>query len=955
MSAPSTPRASGAASPIAWTPEATHTANDGETLTPRRKYQQLMAQFDDSDDELPTKPARAVFTEKRVEIVPRMPVVEEQSLHSASDSDDSVHKPVGRMAARMMRKAGSEVESPASVQSGGHQEASSPSKSSVSDHEPTSKPTRRFKQRSTSPVSANSRQSSPGLFVTPTKSSRHDSVSGSESEAEDFVEIKNTKFKELLAAKRDEKRAAKKAAKKTARKTAKKAAKQAAKNPEQSSATVPDDFIVDDTDDNADDDEAGHKLTQSSKPMRKASKKALEEINRETQRMARNQYLAHQATVKSKVTKFDLFKRFNFRQDPAEKPKEDIKEPNSEDDFVMSGALVSSDAENGKELDTPASSPPSGNERNAKEKESLDRAKSELPLLQDSLSEIVEKSKQDLSVPSSVAAAPALVSFAEHERMIKTTTPTKVQKQVRVVLPKITRILDDDSDDGLVIEKPTASEILKHVPSSKTRESNSLMTLRHLANLNSPGKKRPKGGDNMTASELFTQLRVKARRQALTEKEERIRELRAKGIHVETAEERERAQLDMENLLERAREEAQLLAKKEKDAAKRDGKTDGDELFDDDSDEEFEDKPEEDTDEEVEEEEELELSEDEEDEEDEAEVPNPLFDQEAEEDDKDESEDLEILNTLTHSKRSPEPTPHRDASPVFKKPAIQPRNRKVVLDDDEDADDAANEISNSTADETAAVFGFKSFGDGLGLSQVFAGTIGANAPHLNLNGDEESMDFFANIPGTMPQFGDEAANLKFFPQTQQESAAEISQTPEVHLGISQFQSLPLERSPSTFSELPEPSQDVGFRTPHDAFRKLASTMDTVLMQSQETPVPKKRRQLKRRSSLVAILSEDETGSDNGGQEDEDFVVSKDAFSALFKAAKKKSTVDTFDKKKSAAKGLVEDQAEESEDEYAGLGGASDDESAGELDEETRNMIDEGPIDVDEQQLAAFHA
>lgn len=63
----------------------------------------------------------------------------------------------------------------------------------------------------------------------------------------------------------------------------------------------------------------------------------------------------------------------------------------------------------------------------------------------------------------------------------------------------------------------------------------------------------------------------------------------------------------------------------------------------------------------------------------------------------------------------------------------------------------------------------------------------------------------------------------------------------------------------------------------------------------------------------------------------------------------------FNKKQSAAKEMVEEQAQESEDEYAGLGGASDDESGGSEDEETKQMIEHADVDVDERKLAAFHA
>jgi mediator of replication checkpoint protein 1 len=80
----------------------------------------------------------------------------------------------------------------------------------------------------------------------------------------------------------------------------------------------------------------------------------------------------------------------------------------------------------------------------------------------------------------------------------------------------------------------------------------------------------------------------------------------------------------------------------------------------------------------------------------------------------------------------------------------------------------------------------------------------------------------------------------------------------------------------------------------------------------------------------------------------------DAFSVMRQAVKKPAQPD-FDKQKSNAKGMVDEQAEESEDEYHGLGGASDDEDAGSGDEDDKQMIDETDVKVDERQLAAFYA
>ena len=78
------------------------------------------------------------------------------------------------------------------------------------------------------------------------------------------------------------------------------------------------------------------------------------------------------------------------------------------------------------------------------------------------------------------------------------------------------------------------------------------------------------------------------------------------------------------------------------------------------------------------------------------------------------------------------------------------------------------------------------------------------------------------------------------------------------------------------------------------------------------------------------------------------------FLKMKKAAKKQRAVEDFNKKTSMAKGAIMEQAEESEDEYAGLGGASDDDE-GEEDQELKDMIDHDDVKVDERQIAAFYA
>jgi mediator of replication checkpoint protein 1 len=218
-----------------------------------------------------------------------------------------------------------------------------------------------------------------------------------------------------------------------------------------------------------------------------------------------------------------------------------------------------------------------------------------------------------------------------------------------------------------------------------------------------------------------------------------------------------------------------------------------------------------------------------------------------------------------------------------------------------------------------------------------------------------------------------------------DSQTQVSQVPEspltgatsqaIHLHFSQSQihgldSMPQNSSATQFSEFPEPTQDTGFQAISPIKGRFVelppSTIDTVILQ--QTPVPdpvndsqmaKKKGKLRRRNE-VAIVSDDEQGETTNSpaaQEIDEFEISENVFDVMRRASKRKETeVDSFDKKKSEAKEMVQEQAEESEDEYAGLGGASDDDSGGEEDAYVKEIIDdEGGKDADERQLAAFYA
>ena len=166
----------------------------------------------------------------------------------------------------------------------------------------------------------------------------------------------------------------------------------------------------------------------------------------------------------------------------------------------------------------------------------------------------------------------------------------------------------------------------------------------------------------------------------------------------------------------------------------------------------------------------------------------------------------------------------------------------------------------------------------------------------------------------------------------------------------------LQREATELTEIPDPTQDAGFALSSPAPERFVSmppsTIDTVIIPAAKnggSPSTKKRSRLVRRRMIQADSEQEDTAADEAAS------LSRDAFKAMKERRKKKADEGAFDKKKSEAKEMVEEQAMESEDEYAGLGGASDDESGGEEDQYVREIMDHDDIDVDEGQLAALYA
>lgn len=710
--------------------------------------------------------------------------------------------------------------------------------------------------------------------------------------------------------------------------------------------------------------EAGRRLTQQARPTRKASKKALEEMSRETQRMERNMQLTHQARTKKRYTTKDLFAKFNYKL-----PK--VEEMPSHN---LSSSPARSETGTAKMAETPPTSPPSADDLLLKvaptatvtqADDGYDIGKAYFEEKMSGTQPFINSDPLPLA-PRSLVKGKAKEGAAKVTAHIASNPPPVIVRRAK----PLDHLKELSSDDDLEIVKPsTRFPVFDRIPTKQLKESRSLCHLRALAHLTSPGKtNNAKDPQSMAPSEMQTLLQRRARQQAKQERQEKLDELRAKGIIIQTEEEKLKEQLEFENLLENARADAMEIAKKEKEQAKRNGKEDGEEdglLESEDDDEDYQGS----ADEEIE----LSGSEDggedgedeEEDEGNEEEDAGVLLDDQAAEEsgsDEDQADD----------EHDDEASDGEDVAAVRRKPLSRPS--RVIVEEDEDEEEICGQLAGQPApmedeEDLAAAFGVKPMAsEGLGLTQMFAGTM-ADVPsqtQVDSQGpprEEDSLDFLRNLPlATAPEYQPEDNSFQTLVEDSQSQSAETQSAQQsIRLNPSQFTPNPNRSVFDTqHSQIPDPTQDGGLEESDEETGVPLSTADTVLLPIPESPVMQRKGRLRRRSEAVPEFSDvDEEG--NGAatppdEDDEEFEISANAFDVLRKAATKpRQPIEVFNKKKSEAKNMVQEQAEESEDEYAGIGGASDDESGDEVDEEVAKMIDEGEVNVDERKIAAFYA
>jgi mediator of replication checkpoint protein 1 len=906
----------------------------------------LMAAFDDESDDdagVPVRPTTKQTSTTQSANATRTIDASKDGNQSSDEEDEPVLKPRGRLAARMGGAAPPIQEESSSEDEDVYQtirrdlmaskKAPSIDKSPVKTSHTIetartqipqpSPPRKRLANRASTPA-VSARSESPGLFMSPAPEQRrsvddksnHSSDSDSDLPADPSA---SSRLRDLVNRRRAER---------LAREQAEKEVEE--ENATNGQAPLSDMFNDEDTRDEV----TERRLTQSARPTRKASKKALEEMNRETQRIKRNMQLTHQAKVKKRFTPQDFLSAFN-----RPKTSSGLANVTNAADVTSSSPPPEPFSEAGadKDRDTPPSSPPSIDDSLKPTLEqpvgmaALEESDEELPTLQEVLTQprkTVEKGK-----------APV--------RQLPIESKSIPIRKVHVKIPthnRLNRYNNDNDDDLEIIHDPLA--IFNNIPKTQTTEGRTMLMLRHLAQLTGNGDRiRSKKGQKPSISpqQLDLQLRQRAREIANQERAARLADLRAKGIVVLTEEEREREQMQIEDMLGKAREEAEKLRKQEKATAKANGEDVGlssDESDDGDyvgSDEEVKAPAEE---EDAEDEDDIEISGSEE----EDTVDHDMIDAEAGEEDQDEPKEAE----------------EQAQDDELQLPKSRRVRRKHVIEDDEDEDEPVTQQTSGDGinDELAAAFGFGQAPSApMGMSQMFAGTMDDTQASDMISQDQDSLEMLRHIPPSAPmpsmQFLDDSQDAVADSQVDATQTQANEPTQQMDLKFPQ----PSADSPvvmSQFSQIPDPSQDVGFDpnlTPlADRAHAPPSTVDTVMLGVPESPVPQRRGRLIRRSEVVQEDEEETVPSSAPAAVER----ASDAFSVMRQAAKKPAQPD-FDKQKSNAKGMVDEQAEESEDEYRGLGGASDDEDAGSGDEDDKQMIDETDVKVDERQLAALYA
>ena len=717
---------------------------------------------------------------------------------------------------------------------------------------------------------------------------------------------------------------------------------------------------------NSDSDSAvDRRLTQQARPTRKATKEAREQLHRESQRLMRNTHLGHEPKTKKKITKQTLFDRFNFRPVGTALAKganstvpltssttaSDAAQPHSTPPTSPSALYASTQSHvNGDKVDVAGDSwRISDTNDDGRDKDDLD-----LPSMGDVLLQRPAFSKPEEARKAQDNSDGDVWRRKEANRPRRAINRAKLRQSI---LTK--NRAESDSDLEIVPVSKAKALLSEHVPQGKESESHALLVLRSCAQLNKPDQPSVTTKPTVSYSDMQSKLRWCARQQAMQERVERVEGLKRRGIIPQTEQERIKEDATIEELVEKARKEADELSKREKAARGKEGEPDAEAtMLDDSSDAEDASWNGEDEEADVE----LSGSEDE----GEEEPEQDEHDGEAGLDDSDrdvEDHVMAALDVTTQGETQEEAqgatdqgfqADEEDDDGGMVAPALRRPQRATARIDSEDEEEPEESNSSSTVDVPMSATKARvpnlsePRGPIMGLTQMFAGTLAESQPASAIARTQADMtlDFLRQAP---------APSLPAIEQVTQHDLPDVVDDSQLLPSqVEGDQDSSASPSPTQMSAFPDPTQDIGFSKVFSPLRPPPSTVDTVVAENigAATVPPVKRRSRLRTRMRTQDASDGEVDDRHGAVKSHEKVA--DAFSMLLGESRPSPERDAFSKKKSRAREMVYEQAEESEDEYAGLGGASEDGSDGE-DDDMSDLLDDQAQDVDEQDLAALMA
>ncbi|KPI40396.1 Mediator of replication checkpoint protein 1 [Cyphellophora attinorum] len=925
--------------------------SDAEMLTPSRKVRALLAQFDDSDSENEASNTRVNgFADRKTN------GTSSSGAQSSDDSDDDA--PVvrkSRMAARLEPET-QRREPTAGGVTAAADERKSDGEQSREDAAPRRRLLTKRKSRPGAPSTPatsvhSSAAHSPLFFPSPTRSQAAASdargvAGGDASDGERSTLAEPLSKFQALVEKQAKLRLEREKAEEAKRAARQASLEEQARSLKRQRGSSPGDDSHESSE--GSDADAARRIAKRAKPTRKASKKAIEEMKRETQRLSRNNQLAHQAQVRKKITKESLLARFGLAPKNAPLPEQGSAS--------RASSVSDSDSEvrhHSTPPTSPMQSPPKDTPKDLSKQSATDQVVEAPPLAEIGLEPLLDVSKgkgkaiegaPDLPEPVILGSAlMPTVPTATAGLVVSTDDKVDKRAKIKAMLRAVgVGSADDADDDELdVVTNPGDQRkyaAFEKLPKHKAKETTSHLALRTLAHVHERNKDDK---STMTQAEMAANLRKAARLQARAERQQRIDELRAKGVVIQTAEERDRDQEVVEDLVERAREEAAELARREKEAAKKDGTFEP-----------------------------LDLENEE----------GKLFDDQA--DDDDEEEEEEVAQEDDEALRRESDDEEGDESDLATELAVKTpaaakvRNTRVISDDEDDAPQletpklpqlAKTPQTISSRSARKQIPGLNMSDDlPLGLTQAFGATM-ADSQSQTQQEEKDSMDYVHDLPSPGLAIMPRLNRMESLDLVTDSQPATQTQPLDISLTLSQPQAIPespsLVRGMSTTQPTPsqaafEPTQDADYVfSPFHGNRFTAespslrphSTIDTVpLNEVEASPILVRKGRLRRGRAV-----DDESEADDGAEAD----ASVTAFEVMKRAAKK-AEMETFDKTKSKAKDIVDEAAEESDDEYAGLGGASDDENAHDVENEDDRRIIDDDTQVgkgDEAALAGFYA